>query len=131
MLSVDEVSDLTALAGATLQRGRDELRVRLAECDGRPHISVTVWLPNKCGQLAPVKGMGRSVPLNEIETLGSVCLDLAKRLFGEESRPTPAADRPTYIPGRQRPTKRDLATETLPPPIADTAERFDEFASRN
>lgn len=53
---------------ATFRRGPDaELRVSLAEYEGRPYIGLRVWERGQDGRLWPVKGKGCSVRVGECE----------------------------------------------------------------
>jgi hypothetical protein len=121
---------------ATFPRGQDqELRVALAEYQGRPYVSLRVWaLDSRSGQWWPVKGKGCSVRIAEAGDLAEVLSRVAR-----EQGPTsgaPARPQPSRAPGR-----RDWRAENDPQPRGPAVEgglplgtperEFDEFADQD
>ena len=82
---------------ASLNRGEGvELRVTLAEYEGRPYLSLRVWERGRDGKHWPVKGKGVSVRLSEARTVAEALLaaiDEAEPPRIEESRDQEYADR--------------------------------------
>jgi hypothetical protein len=62
-----------------------ELRVSMAEYEGRPYVALRVWERGSDGEWYPVKGRGCSVRLGECDQLGAALQRVAKE--GEQRQP--------------------------------------------
>jgi hypothetical protein len=74
---------------ATLPRNQgEELRINLAEYDGRPYLALRIWARGSDGNLWPVKGKGGSIRVAEIDEVIDA-LNRAREILAERS-PEPA-----------------------------------------
>ena len=72
---------------ATIARGKDEeLRLSLAEFEGKPFISVRVWAQNRDGAFWPVAKKGCSIRIRELDAVIEALSD-ARRILDEEAAP--------------------------------------------
>jgi hypothetical protein len=104
---------------ATFARGDGvEMRVNLAEYQGRPYIALRVWERDPSGAWWPCKGKGCSVRISEAGELAEA-LKLAAGAGANDERPQSGR------PGR--PQRPDYREADLPKQQAGRQE-FDEFA---
>jgi hypothetical protein len=118
---------------ATLPRHASELRVSLAEYQGRPYVSLRVWEPGAYDPGLYPTQKGVSVRTSELDHVISALEHAKSILEGEDpggkgiaSSDTPRDDVPRYIPKRGRPRPRILDPTPLRTAPGTGAE-FDEF----
>lgn len=128
---------------ATFARGPDaEMRVSLAEFEGRPYVSLRLWERDRGGGWWPVKGKGCSIRISEAPELSAVLARLSPQAalcepagpsagleqgWEPERRvgaPGAPPDRPRYVEKGRR-SRPDWTPETLPP--ASGGPDFNEF----
>jgi hypothetical protein len=144
----------TARRLATLPRGQGaEMRLALAEYEGKPYVSLRVFERGSDGQLWPMRGKGCSIRISEVAEVIAALRQVEDLVAGmaqgthqdarqrgdgaatpdrtpgphERSGAPPAAqdDAPRYIERRGRPRPREFDGSGLQPPRE--GERFDEF----
>jgi len=128
---VDADERLATLARAAWQDGPEtELRVGLAELNGRHFLSIKVWSKSRTnGQWWPDKGKAVTVRLGEAETVAAAILDGLERAGGA---PEPKGgggrpDRRTEWAPRQ--PARVKPEPAVPPSGGQAPPTFDEFDS--
>jgi hypothetical protein len=110
---------------ATFPRGAGvEMRVNLAEYQGKPFISLRLWERNQSGEWWPVKGKGCSIRICEAGDLAEA-LNAVASGGAANAHPSPRDDTPKFV-DRGRPVRAPWDAEKLAGP--KPAERFDEFA---
>lgn len=109
----------------TLSRGDGaELRINLAEFQGRPFISIRLWEKNPSGEWWPTKGRGGSIRMGEIQSV-------IEALEGVVSQQRPE-QRPEQRPANRVKVEPVRQFNGRPVPAPDqTNAPWDEFPNRD